>query len=101
MQFRQKALAKLQNPEELDVPLRFARPQGWLVLAVLAAVVLAGGGWAVTGSLPRKVTAQGILTHLDGSFTLQSPYSGQVTSVFVSQGGTFPNGTPMAAVKTN
>ena len=48
MQFRQKAMAKLHSPEELDVPLRFARPQGWLVLAVLGAVVLAGGVWAVT-----------------------------------------------------
>lgn len=34
MQFRQQALAKLQSPEELDLPVRFARPQGWLVLSV-------------------------------------------------------------------
>ena len=100
MQFRQKAMAKLQSPEALDIPMRFARPQGWLVLAVLAVVVLAGGVWAVTGSLPRKIAAQGILTRLEGSFTLQSPVSGQIASVFVAQGGTFPNGTPMLAVKT-
>jgi biotin carboxyl carrier protein len=100
MQFRQKALAKMQTLEKLDEPLRLARPQSWLVLAVLAAVVVAGGGWAVTGSLPRKLGASGVLTHLQGSFTLQSPVAGQITSVFVAQGSTFPNATPLLSVQT-
>jgi hypothetical protein len=100
MQFRQKALAKLQRLEKLDDPLKFARPQGWLVLAVLAAVVVGGGLWAATGTLPRKLAAPGILTHQEGSFTLQSPVAGQITSVFVTQGGSFPNGTPLLSVQT-
>ena len=51
MQFRQQALAKLQSPEELDLPVRFARPQGWLVLAVTVVVMAAASVWAVTGSV--------------------------------------------------
>ncbi|ARX88421.1 hypothetical protein SMD44_07908 [Streptomyces alboflavus] len=41
MQFRQQALSKLQSPEELDVPVRYARPQGLLVLAVTLVVMAA------------------------------------------------------------
>ena len=41
MQFRQQALSKLQSPEEIDLPVRFARPQGWLVLTVTVLVVVA------------------------------------------------------------
>jgi len=101
MQFRQKALAKLQSPDELDTPLRLANSRGWLVLAVVAMLIVGGGVWSVTGSLPRKLSAPGILTHLQGSFTLQSPVSGQVTSVFVDQGSTFPDRTPLFSVQTS
>ena len=57
MQFRQQALAKLQSPEELDLPVRFARPQGWLVLAVTVVVMAAASVWAVTGSVASTVSA--------------------------------------------
>ncbi|TWP50482.1 HlyD family efflux transporter periplasmic adaptor subunit [Lentzea tibetensis] len=99
MRFREKALAKLQAPDELDVPARLARPQSWIALAVVAAVVVSGGIWAAVGTLPRTVRASGILTHLQGSFSLQSPVAGQITGVFVSQGNTFPQGTPMFTVQ--
>ena len=57
MQFRQQALAKLQSAEELDLPVRFARPQGWLVLTVTVAVTAAASVWAVTGSVSSTVSA--------------------------------------------
>ena len=73
MQFRQKALSKLQSPEELDLPVRFARPQGWLVLLVTVVVMAGAGYWAVTGTVSSKLSAPGILTHAQGSYVLQSP----------------------------
>ncbi len=81
MQFRQQALAKLQSPEELDLPVRFARPQGWLVLAVTVVAMAAASVWAVTGSVTSTVTAPAVLTHGQGSYVLQSPVAGQVTAV--------------------
>lgn len=99
MKFRQKALAKLSAPDELDVPARLARPQNWILLAVVALVVISGGVWAGVGSLPRTVRAGGILTQQQGSFSLQSPVAGQITGVFVDQGSTFPEGTPMVTVQ--
>jgi multidrug efflux pump subunit AcrA (membrane-fusion protein) len=98
VQFRQKALAKLQSPEELDVPVRFARPQGWLVLAVTVVLMGAGVFWAVTGTVSPKLDAPGILTHGEGSYVLQSPLAGQVSAVYVKEGDTLAAGTPVLSV---
>jgi pyruvate/2-oxoglutarate dehydrogenase complex dihydrolipoamide acyltransferase (E2) component len=101
VEFRQKALSKLQSPEELDIPVRFARPQGWLVLAVTAVVMGVACFWAVTGSVSSKVSAPGILTHAEGSYILQSPVAGQVTAVFANEGDTLPKGARLLSVRTS
>ncbi|MFJ7073903.1 HlyD family efflux transporter periplasmic adaptor subunit [Streptomyces sp. NPDC098781] len=100
MQFRQQALAKLQSPEELDLPVRFARPQGWLVLSVTVAVMAAASVWAVTGSVTSTVGAPAVLTHGQGSYILQSPVAGQVTAVLVKQGQQLPADSPVLKVRT-
>ncbi|MDL5205549.1 HlyD family efflux transporter periplasmic adaptor subunit [Streptomyces sp. ALI-76-A] len=100
MQFRQQALAKLQSPEELDLPVRFARPQGWLVLSVTVAVMAAASVWAVTGSVASTVGAPAILTHGQGSYLLQSPVAGQVTQVVAEQGERLPARAPLLKVRT-
>ncbi|MGX1913262.1 HlyD family efflux transporter periplasmic adaptor subunit [Streptomyces phaeochromogenes] len=100
MQFRQQALAKLQSPEELDLPVRFARPQGWLVLFVTVVVMAAASVWAVTGSVASTVSAPAILTHGQGSYLLQSPVSGQVTAVLAEQGQRIAANAPVLKVRT-
>lgn len=100
MQFRQQALSKLQSPEELDLPVRFARPQGWLVLCVTVVVMAAASFWAVTGSVSSTVSAPGILTHARGSYVLQSPVAGQVTGVLAEQGQNLAAGAPLLKVRT-
>lgn len=100
MQFRQQALAKLQSPEELDLPVRLARPQGWLVLGVTVVVMAAAAVWAVTGSVASTVGAPAILTHGQGSYLLQSPVSGQVTAVLTRQGALLPANAPVLKVRT-
>ncbi|MEV6612803.1 HlyD family efflux transporter periplasmic adaptor subunit [Streptomyces sp. NPDC051051] len=100
MQFRQQALTKLQSPEELDLPVRFARPQGWLVLSVTVAVMAAASVWAVTGSVASTVSAPAVLTHGEGSYVLQSPAAGQVTAVLAKEGERLPAGSPVLKVRT-
>ncbi|OKK22571.1 hypothetical protein AMK16_05555 [Streptomyces sp. CB00455] len=100
MQFRQKALSKLQSPDELDMPVRFARPQGRLVLAVTVVVMAAASFWALTGTVSSKLSAPGILTHAAGSYVLQSPVAGQVTTVLAEQGRLLSAGTPLLNVRT-
>ena len=101
MQFRQQALAKLQSPEELDLPVRFARPQGWLVLSVTVVVMAAASVWAVTGSVSSTVGAPAILTHGQGSYILQSPVAGQVTQVIAKEGTQLPANSPVLKVRTS
>ncbi|QFR01899.1 HlyD family efflux transporter periplasmic adaptor subunit [Streptomyces phaeolivaceus] len=100
MQFRQQALAKLQSPEELDLPVRFARPQGWLVLSVTVVAMAAASVWAVTGSVASTVSAPAVLTHGQGSYILQSPVAGQVTAVLAKQGERLPAEAPVLKVAT-
>jgi multidrug efflux pump subunit AcrA (membrane-fusion protein) len=100
VQFRQQALAKLQSPEELDLPVRFARPQGWLVMSVTVVVMAAASVWAVTGSVASTVSAPAILTHGQGSYILQSPVAGQVTQVIAKEGEQLPAGSPVLKVRT-
>jgi multidrug efflux pump subunit AcrA (membrane-fusion protein) len=101
VQFRQQALAKLQSPEELDLPVRFARPQGWLVLSVTVVAMAAASMWAVTGSVASTVSAPAILTHGQGSYLLQSPVAGQVTAVLAKQGERLPANSPVLKVRTS
>ncbi|MFI6435878.1 HlyD family efflux transporter periplasmic adaptor subunit [Streptomyces sp. NPDC050759] len=100
MQFRQQALAKLQSPEELDLPVRFARPQGWLVMSVTVVVMAVASVWAVTGSVASTVSAPAILTHGQGSYILQSPVAGQVTQVIAKEGTQLPANSPVLKVRT-
>jgi multidrug efflux pump subunit AcrA (membrane-fusion protein) len=100
VQFRQQALAKLQSPEELDLPVRFARPQGWLVMSVTVVVMAAAAVWAVTGSVASTVSAPAILTHGQGSYILQSPVAGQVTQVIAKEGTQLPADSPVLKVRT-
>ncbi|MFC8510263.1 HlyD family efflux transporter periplasmic adaptor subunit [Streptomyces sp. NPDC057411] len=101
MQFREKALSKLQSPEELDLPLRFARPQGRLALAVTGVVLAAATFWAFAGTVSAKLSAPGVLTHAGGSYLLQSPVAGQVTRVLARQGATVGAGAPLLTVRTD
>ncbi|MET7287923.1 HlyD family efflux transporter periplasmic adaptor subunit [Streptomyces sp. NPDC005573] len=101
MQFRQQALSKLQSPEELDLPVRLARPQGWLALGVTVVVMAAASVWAVTGSVASTVGAPAILTHGQGSYLLQSPVAGQVTAVLAKEGERLPVGAPVLKVRTD
>lgn len=100
MQFRQQALSKLQSPEQLDLPVRFARPQGLLVLSITVAVMAAACFWAVTGTVATTLSAPGILTHAKGSYVLQSPVAGQITEVLADEGEILPADAPLLKVRT-
>ncbi|RSS74778.1 HlyD family efflux transporter periplasmic adaptor subunit [Streptomyces sp. WAC06614] len=101
MQFRHKALARLRSPEELDLPVRLARPQGRLALAVTLVVMAAATFWAATGSVSVRLSAPGILTHAEGSYLLQSPVAGQVTAVLAEEGRLLPPAAPLLRVATD
>jgi biotin carboxyl carrier protein len=100
VEFRRKALARLQSPEELDLPVRLARPQGWLVLSVAVVVLAVAAVWAVKGTVSAQLDAPGVLTHGEGSYVLQSPLAGQVVDVGARPGQLLAAGAPLLDVRT-
>ncbi|MFI1094826.1 HlyD family efflux transporter periplasmic adaptor subunit [Streptomyces sp. NPDC020917] len=98
MEFRRKALENLRQPDDLDSPVRLARPRAWLVLSV-AAVILAGGlVWSYNGSLARSVDVPGLLTHPQGVSKVESPQSGMVSNVYVDTGAVVTKGAPVLSL---
>jgi hypothetical protein len=95
VEYRQQALAKAQAAEHLSNPVRLIRPQTWVVLLVVCLVVLGGCFWAVAGSLPRTVTAPGILTHGLGAYSVHSTAHGQISEVLIKRGGAVTAGAPV------
>lgn len=98
MQFREEALATLEAPEELDLPIRLTRPRVWLALTALGLAVLAGLVWAVVGVLPQQAGANGVLMYPQGSYRLQSTATGVLGQVLVTPGQFVPAGAPVVRV---
>jgi hypothetical protein len=78
--------------------LRLTGPGTWLAVVVLLLAVAAGGIWAVMGSLPRSVTAPGVLTRPQGAHALYSTAAGQIAAVLVRPGQAVGAGAPVASL---
>ncbi|RPE39104.1 HlyD family secretion protein [Streptomyces sp. Ag109_O5-1] len=99
LKFRPGALKKLGAPPALDTPVQLGRPYDVLALLLLVVLIIAAAFWGGLGSVPRTISAAGVLTHREGSFELQSPTAGQITRVFVDKGAQFATDTPMFEVR--
>ncbi|MEW1863426.1 HlyD family efflux transporter periplasmic adaptor subunit [Streptomyces sp. NBC_00669] len=98
MEFRRKALENLRAPDDLDSPLRLARPRAWAVLALVAVLIAGGLVWSFNGSLARNVNIPGILTHPLGVSKVESPQSGLVSDVFAQTGNPVTKGAPVLSL---
>jgi hypothetical protein len=103
MEFRRKAVKRLEEPEELDSPIRLATSRGWIGLAGVALAMAVGLVWACVASIPRVAHAEGILTDPKGSFPVQSTVAGQIIRLTGSLqvGSTIQPGSAVAEVTTN
>lgn len=98
MDFRRKALDSLRAPDDLDSPVRLARPQAWVALLVLVAVMSAGVAWCCYGKVPRSVSGSGLLTYPLGVSVLQGSYTGDVSTIFALPDTVVPSGTPVMSI---
>ena len=77
--FRGAALERLNSPEQLDQRIRLIPPGMRMMAAAAAVIVVAGLVWAIWGSVPTRVSGQGVLlADGRGSFTVQPVTSGPV-----------------------
>jgi biotin carboxyl carrier protein len=103
MEFRRKAVKRLEEPEELDMPIRLATSRGWIGLAAVALAMAVGLVWACVASLARVTHAEGILTNPKGSFPVQSTVAGEIIRLTdaLQVGATIQAGSAVAEVMTN
>lgn len=85
--FREAAIERLSNPEQLDHVVGVTRPFDWMAAATLAlglAVLLA---WSVLGRIPTRVSGDGILLSSGGRLVdAVSAVSGKLASLDVGIG---------------
>jgi multidrug efflux pump subunit AcrA (membrane-fusion protein) len=95
VRFRTKALAKRRQAEALDRLPEVAKPRGWLAAIALGVVVIGVLVYLLAGTVPRRVSASGVLSSPGGLIEVQSTTSGLVTKLLVSPGQEV---TPQTAV---
>lgn len=61
--FRKVALDKMSSPEQLDRLPAVSSTRAWLALAAVAVLLAVFIGWGFWGSIPVKVSGQGIFTY--------------------------------------
>ena len=84
--FREESLSRLQSPEELDQLLVVVNCKAWLILATLAFICFAGVAWSIIGRIPVRVDGIGVLVNPGNVKGIQSPASGQITSISMRVG---------------
>ncbi len=84
--FRQQALEKVTNPDQLDQALRVVRPRHLLGFGVIALVMLAGLVWSLLSTAPVKAGGPGVLLAPSGVATISAPDAGHVDRLLVKAG---------------
>jgi len=59
--FRGAAIERLSHPEQLDHVIAITRPHDWVAASALAAGIVVLLAWSVLGSIPTRVSGEGIL----------------------------------------
>ncbi len=83
--FRKSALDKLSSPEQLDKLIKMTSPRSWMVLAFFVLIILATLLWSFTGSIPKKIQAQGIMLSNGGADSVFSSVDGVISDVTIQE----------------
>lgn len=97
--FRQSALDKLSNPDQLDSLVKVTSPTGWLALAGCGVVICAAVLWGVFGQLPTKVVGSGILIKTGGIKEVTFSSQGRISDISVSTGDIIRQGQLIGRVE--
>jgi HlyD family secretion protein len=85
--FREAAIERLSNPEQLDHVVGVTRPFDWMAAAALALGFAVLFAWSVLGRIPTRVSGEGILLSSGGRLIdAVSAVSGKLASLDVGIG---------------
>lgn len=96
--FRKVSVERLSSPEQLDELMQVTTPRGWIALLAFAVILLTAIFWGIWGSIPSKVSGQGILIKTGGIFDIATLSSGQITEILVESGDLVEKGQLVARI---
>ncbi len=96
--FRKVALERLSSPERLDQPYRVTRPKEWLTLLGVFFLLGAALVWGFRGTLPTKVSAQGVIIRRGGVVNIVASGSGLIVNLDVKTGDMVQPGQILARI---
>ena len=76
--FQQKALDRLQSPDELDKLYSVTNPVGWVGLLTVMFLIFSGIVWAIFGVMADKVSGTGLMVDAAGMVNIAPSTSGRV-----------------------
>ncbi|CAM3799921.1 NHLP bacteriocin system secretion protein [Castellaniella denitrificans] len=97
--FRQAALDKVSNPDQLDHVLQVVRPVHTVGILAVAMLVLGGFIWAIFSTAPITVAGQGILLSADGVAVVSARGDGHVDTLLVDLGDPILAGQTVALLR--
>lgn len=92
IKFRDKALTKLQSPEQLDEPQRILWQHRRLAYSTFLLVVVLALLWGICGRLPKTGRGQGILLTPNAVVPIQAQADGQISQWLVKVGDVVQKG---------
>lgn len=96
--FREEALEKVSNPEQLDQHVRITRPGAWVAIIAVVILVIGVGIWAFTGNITSGSDVAGVIFPTDSLIVKTSNSGGTVTDVLVSETDVVEKGDVLAVV---
>lgn len=96
--FRKASLEKHSSPDQLDVMMEVTSPLGWLSLLSMGMLLVMAVLWGIFGTVTTSVTGKGILIRSGGIVNIESPSSGQVTTIYVKVGDNVSKGQLAARI---
>ncbi len=98
--FRGAALKQLRSPEQIDQRARLIPAAMRAMAAAVAIVLIAVLAWAVFGSIPTRVSGQGIMVDDgEGAYAVQPVTSGPILEILVKRGVQVAAGAIIARVE--
>lgn len=99
--FRQSSLDKLSSPEQLDQLMQITTPKGWVALLATGLLIGCVVVWGFLGSIPAKVSGQGILVKTGGVFEITTTSTGLIKGLYFAAGDRVKKGQVVARIEQN
>lgn len=97
--FRKVSLDKLSSPEQLDELIKVTSTKAWFALMAIGCILISAIVWGFFGSIPTKISGQGILINNGGVFSVQHHTSGQVIDIRFNPGDMVKKGDVIARIE--